>query len=71
MLVEREGALRFRGRGKRRQGCQRLDCSGRRGKKTPTLFFVLEECEEKAKAARVHLPSAEAFSGAVKHPVPW
>jgi hypothetical protein len=27
--------------------------------------------EEQGKAARVQLQSAEAFSGVVKHPVPW
>jgi len=56
---------------KRRQRCQRLDCSGRRGKKTPTLPFVLSEYGGEAKVARVQLQSAEAFSGVVKHPVPW
>jgi hypothetical protein len=63
--------LRHSATRKRRQRCQRLDCSGRRGKKIPTLRSALRKHGDEAMAARVYLQSAEAFSGVVKHPVPW
>jgi hypothetical protein len=57
----------------RRQRCQRLGRSRRRGKKTPTLLLTSPPGgmrTRQKKAARVSLRSAEAFSSAVKHSVP-
>ena len=69
---EHEGAppsLRTR---ERRQRCQRLDCSGRHGKKTPMLQSALRKHGEEARqACPSSMQSAEAFAGVVKHPVPW
>jgi hypothetical protein len=50
-----------------RQGCQRLDRSRRRGKKTPTLMTETARCSSWDPRRR---RSAKAGSDAVKRPVP-
>jgi len=55
----------------RRQRCQRRGCSGRRGKKTPTLQSALRKHGEEARQRVSIVQSAKAFAGVVKHPVPW
>lgn len=58
-----------RGKRERRQGCQRLGRSGRRGKTTPTLLTRNREVE-RPEATRVRVRSAEAVLDVVKRRVP-
>jgi len=68
---EREGAPRSCGRGRGDRGVRGSIAVGAVGRRLPRSAPGSEEPRRGGKAARVHLPSAEAFLGVVKHPVPW